>query len=474
MAVLCRLHRARDPQAWLRTSMATSGSGWRAHRSAQRIRIHPEEHETLVGRRTRIRPPDANERLNQFGEEHARTRARKRARNDEQRTARPDLQDGRRGEEPILEHHRGASRPVASARGTGRAHASRTARRSKGRQEGRCQEGRLQGDRGHPGCSARTGCRTHAHRRRRGTRCRAHRVVAPGDRCTRGRSGPRGCCRPAGRRGARPGIGSGSLARTAHGTDADTAACCVPGANADAGPGRCTRAARSRGTICTAGRTGRRATQDRQHPTGAHRGGATQFCGRSPASAHGTATAGIGSLGSAFVGAPPGCWPAPWRHASSGSTQPPGRCSTRRTRCTHGIGSSRVVVGPGHPPAARRPAPCVGIGQAHPAAPRQRPAARLHQCTSRIRPADRWPQWPPSRWSRRPAPRRIRRTSWWSRWLRRTSWRTRWTRWSWRRTSRWSRWRRPWRRRSSSRWWRSPSQRSTSCTAQEEPCTSAS
>ena len=127
-----------------RSGMAPSSARPGPRSAADRIRIHPEEHETLVGRRERPERAGANERLNEFGEEHARTRARERARDDERRDAGPHEQDGSRGQEPIVDDHRGTGRSAPSSRRTGRSDAARTARRGKACEEGGGEEGRGQ------------------------------------------------------------------------------------------------------------------------------------------------------------------------------------------------------------------------------------------------------------------------------------------------------------------------------------------
>jgi len=77
----------------------------------------------MVGRRSRFRRVGADERLNEFAEEHARTRARERARDDECGDAVPRDRDGGRGQEPVLHDHRGSGRPHPSSRGARRADA---------------------------------------------------------------------------------------------------------------------------------------------------------------------------------------------------------------------------------------------------------------------------------------------------------------------------------------------------------------
>jgi hypothetical protein len=239
--VLHCLHRSCRPQASVRTSMATPRRGRRARSTGDCIRIHSEEHETLVGRRTWVRRSAANERLNQFGEEHARARARKRARNDECRVARTLWCDGCGGEEPILRDHRGTGRSAASSRRTRRPHPSRTARRSQGGQEDRRQEGR----RGQSRRSA----------RRPGT--------GRGGSNPDPRASPPGRGRCTGTASGRDGPSSGTAHcghRAGHGCSRSGRAACACGSSS--GSTCCSRCADAHPYTIPG-----RATQDRQHPS---------------------------------------------------------------------------------------------------------------------------------------------------------------------------------------------------------------
>ena len=196
MVVLAGLSAARPAQTSIRTSMATSGSGRRARFVGHHIRIHHPRHERLVGRRNCSGRFDADERLNRFGEEHARTRARERARDDQHGAVEPLWCNGRRGEEPVVEHHRGSGRPVASSRGARRAHAARAAGRGEAGKEDGCQEGCAEEGR-HVVRSR--GIGRSADARGRGARCSCPHLRAGRTRCCRAGHSRRNGCPGAGR-----------------------------------------------------------------------------------------------------------------------------------------------------------------------------------------------------------------------------------------------------------------------------------
>ena len=475
-------------EARLRTSMATGPRAWRARHAGFHIRIHHPRLERLVDRRTWSCRRDADERLNRFGEEHARTRARERARDDQRGTVEPLWSDGRRGEEPVVQRHRGTGRPLASSRGTGRPHPGRAARRREDRQEGRRQEDGRRQHRRRPergwSCGRAAG---DAHRRiGRRARCCDHVDTCSGTRLT----GSRLVSTGAGRSGVTARRGSGACARCqCSRCQCSRGQCsrrqcpgpCFPGprrlgpyrlgprhvrpaAGADLhGPGR-----RDIGP-CTARRRG--AAQDRQRTSGTARGPSAPQFGRRPATPRRNATHSSGQQAQRNI------QPAA-RSASACGTRSrrPGSASGQRPQPSaprrHGARRAHVQHRSSDPAASGWRSSDVGVRAPDPAASRQRSTPG-----SRRTPGS----WAAARWSGR-----LRRTPRWTRCTPRWSWCT--TGWSWRlrrsaprrlRPASGRTRRRPWWcsrcrwRPTPRRWWRSAPRRRPSCAPQEESCSSA-